>query len=336
MKVVFTEGHRRHDPKHELELGRFVPFKECPARMDSILKAVVGTLTDAVIPPKDHGMEPILRVHTKAYVEWISKGGNPDGVFPDVYAVRDFSNERRIRTEKANKTVESIEGVEFRADGGALGRPGFFCYDTCGIIAEGTFAAAYDAVQVAITAANALLDSGDRAVFALTRPPGHHAHEDLCGGYCFFNNAAIAVRHLIDTYKLERVAILDIDYHHDYPFYWGSSSEIGEGAGKGFNVNIPLPIGTKDAEYVHALKTVVEGRIKDYKPQVVVVSLGVDTFIKDVVGNFCITSECYLDIGKIIGGLSIPTLFIMEGGYDVPAIGTNVSNVLKGFENGWK
>ncbi|KAI8836376.1 hypothetical protein BC829DRAFT_53965 [Chytridium lagenaria] len=112
----------------------------------------------------------------------------------------------------------------------------------------------------------------------------------------------------------------------------GAPSETGEGKGEGFNINIPLPIGTKDAEYVEALTTVVEGRIKDYKPQVLVVSLGVDTFVKDVVGNFCLSTECYFDIGKVIGNLGVRTLFIMEGGYDIPTIGSNVYNVLNGFE----
>ncbi|KAI8836375.1 hypothetical protein BC829DRAFT_53985 [Chytridium lagenaria] len=173
--------------------------------MDSILKALVGTITDAVITSEDYGFDPIYSVHSRDYVEyfrnaynaWVEKGGNPQGVFPDVYAVRDFSNERG--------GVETTDGMEFRADGGALGRPGYYCFDNTGIIAEGTFLAAYDAVQVALTATNKLMETGDQAVFALTRPPGHHAHEDLCGGYCFFNNAAIAVRYLIDIHKLEEL-----------------------------------------------------------------------------------------------------------------------------------
>jgi acetoin utilization deacetylase AcuC-like enzyme len=83
-----------------------------------------------------------------------------------------------------------------------------------GIIVDGTFQAAYQAAQVALTAADILIKNQQQTAFGLCRPPGHHAHEDLCGGYCFFNNAAIATKHLIEEHKVGKVAILDIDYHH--------------------------------------------------------------------------------------------------------------------------
>jgi acetoin utilization deacetylase AcuC-like enzyme len=102
--------------------------------------------------------------------------------------------------------------------------------------------------------------------------------------------------------------------HPDYPMYWGSPSETGIGPGKGYNINIPLPIGTRDEAYLNALAKVVDGALSDYEPDAVVVSLGVDTFKEDVVGNFLLTSECYWEIGKVIGRLKKPTLFIMEGG----------------------
>ncbi|KAJ3063794.1 hypothetical protein HDU98_000427 [Podochytrium sp. JEL0797] len=346
MKVLFTPTHATHNPPHELELGHFVPFKESPARIDSILASLLSHSPTPfpILPPVDHGLAPILRVHTKEYVDyfreayrvWVERGGNRDGVFPDAFAVRGFAR----------------EGV----DGGVGGRPGYFCFDMTGIIAEGTFQAAYDAVQVAVTGCDVLMEKGEEAVFALCRPPGHHAHEDLCGGYCFFNNAAIATRYLIEEKQAAKVCILDLDYHHgngtqvifyadanplyvsihgspDYPMYWGSESEVGEGEGKGFNVNVPLPIGTRDASYLDALKGLVEGRVSEFQADVLVVSLGVDTFVDDVVGHFLLTSECYLKIGALVARVGArKTLFVMEGGYDVAAIGTNVTNVLRGFE----
>ncbi|KAJ3063200.1 hypothetical protein HDU99_004950, partial [Rhizoclosmatium hyalinum] len=204
MKVVYTPIHAKHYPPKELELGQFVPFKETPQRVEQILQSLKSFGNEfELIEPADYGMAPIERVHTKEYIsyfkdayeKWISRGGNRDGVFPDAFAVRDFAN----------------GGKE---TGGMMGMPGYFCFDMTGIIAEGTFEAAVAAVNVVLTAADELVDSSASSVFALCRPPGHHAHEDLCGGYCFFNNAAIAVRHLIETKKIGRVCILDIDYHH--------------------------------------------------------------------------------------------------------------------------
>ncbi|KAJ3117195.1 hypothetical protein HDU96_007623 [Phlyctochytrium bullatum] len=276
MKTIASNIHNQHNPKHEFELGRFVPFKECPARVESILKAIADHRLGPVVQPTDHGIGPVLRIHTKTYV-------------------------------------------------------------------EGTFAAAYEAAQVALSACEALAEElkkkergeeSDKAVFALS------------------------VRHLVEVHKYDSIAILDIDYHHgngtqeifykhknplyvsihgnpDYPFYWGSPDEVGEGEGEGYNLNIPLPLGTRDETYLEALGKAM-ARIREYKPQIVVVSLGVDTFEKDVVGNFFLSGDCYFKMGTLIGEAKIPAVFIMEGGYDVPTIGNNVVNVLKGFEGAIK
>ena len=168
------------------------------------------------------------------------------------------------------------------------------------------------------------------------------------------NNAAIATQYLIDTHNL-KVCILDIDYHHGNgtqcifyskpnpkfislhdsaadPFYWGSAEEKGEGPGLGFNVNIPLASGTGDGAYLAALEAAIQEHVLPYSPDVLVVSLGVDTFIDDPVGTFCITSDCFTSIGKVIGDAGLPTLFVQEGGYDSPELGINVCNVLQGFK----
>ncbi|KAJ3239748.1 hypothetical protein HDU81_005464 [Chytriomyces hyalinus] len=354
MHVVYTATHSKHCPTQELELGRLVPFKETPSRIDAILNALeLFGAAFPIVEPVDHGMDAISRVHSGAYVhylknayrQWVGRGGNPDGVFPDAFAVRTFANSKH----QAQHLDEN-----FPADGGPMGQPGYYCFDNTGIIVEGTYEAAYAAAQVALTAADLLLQS-KQSVFALCRPPGHHAHSDLCGGYCFFNNAAIAVQYILDKQPQSRVAILDIDYHHgngtqdifyqqsnplytsihgypDYPMYWGSPAEKGEGPGMGFNVNVPLPIGTRDPEYLAALAALLEGPIQDYSPDIIVCSLGVDTFVDDVVGNFLLTSDCYTEMGRLIAKTGKPVLFVMEGGYDVLAIGRNVTNVLRGFE----
>ena len=200
-----------------------------------------------------------------------------------------------------------------------------------------------------------LVKAGERAVFSLCRPPGHHAMRDMGGGYCYVNNAAVAAQAFREG-GAGRVAILDVDYHHgngtqsifyergdvlfvslhgdpdqEYPHYAGYADETGAGAGEGRNVNYPMPWGTAWADYGAALDDGI-GKIRDFGPDVLVVSLGVDTFKEDPISKFKLESEDYLRIGEQIAGLGLPTHFVMEGGYAVEAIGVNAINVLLGFE----
>lgn len=211
--------------------------------------------------------------------------------------------------------------------------------------------------QVTLSAAKELL-LYQRATFALSRPPGHHAGSALAGGYCYLNNAAIAARYLQSSSStaeqgLVKIAVLDIDYHHgngtqeifysdpsvlytsihakdDYPYYTGSKEETGYGAGEGFNLNYPLSKGTTDEEYCSVLQAVME-IITKFDPCYLVVSLGVDTYLDDPISDFTLSRKCYTDIGKMIGAVQRPTLFIMEGGYDLDSIGDNVFSILEGF-----
>jgi acetoin utilization deacetylase AcuC-like enzyme len=226
------------------------------------------------------------------------------------------------------------------------GRLGLYAFDGTTPLTAGTWIAAKTGADCAINAAHALR-LGERGTFALTRPPGHHAGADYCGGFCFLNNAALAAQHLLDD-GLERVAILDIDYHHgngtqdifyrrkdvlfasihadprtDYPYYAGYADETGAGAGVGFNLNVPLPRATSAAQWFLALETACV-KMAGFAPQALVVSLGVD--------GFGLASGDFLRIGERIGFLGLPTVFVFEGGSAVPELGINVVNVLEGFE----
>ena len=155
----------------------------------------------------------------------------------------------------------------------------------------------------------------------------------------------------------KRVAVLDVDYHHgngtqsifyhrsdvlfaslhgdprtEYPFFLGHADETGAGAGLGYNANFPLQPGTSWADYAVALDAAC-ARVADYAPDALVVSLGVDTFEEDPISQFKLRSADYLRIGEAIGRLGKATLFVMEGGYAVAAIGVNAVNVLTGFES---
>ncbi|MCL4527809.1 MAG: histone deacetylase family protein, partial [Chloroflexi bacterium] len=181
------------------------------------------------------------------------------------------------------------------------------------------------------------------------RPPGHHAGKDYGAGYCFINNAAVAANYLSAKGK---VAVLDIDYHagngtqdifydrndvltisihgdpdFEYPHFIGFADETGAGAGLGFHRNFPLPAGTDDAEYLEALNEALK-LITVYSPSSIVISAGMDIYEGDLLGKFKITREGIREIGKRIAALNLPSLVVMEGGYDNDALGKNIVTLL--------
>ena len=219
-------------------------------------------------------------------------------------------------------------------------------------IAAGTWDGAYWSAQTALTALDAVL-GGERAAFALCRPPGHHCGADYLGGYCYLNNAAIAAEAAIAAGK--RVAILDVDYHHgngtqdifyargdvlfvsihadpgtDYPFFWGHADETGEGEGEGATLNLPLPRGTDLAAYLPALDTAL-AKIAAFAPDLLVISYGADTFVGDPISQFRLETADYTVLARRIAALGLPTVIVMEGGYAVDALGANVAAFLEGF-----
>jgi acetoin utilization deacetylase AcuC-like enzyme len=213
--------------------------------------------------------------------------------------------------------------------------------------------AARAGAHCALSAAQAVL-AGDRAAFALSRPPGHHAGADFFGGYCFLNNAALAAQHLRNS-GVKKVAVLDIDYHHgngtqacfydrpdvffasihgdprtEYPFYLGHADELGAGAGLGANLNLPLPRGTDFAAWSRALETALTA-IARFGADALVVSLGMDTFAGDPISGFTLQSDDYLRVGARLAQTGLPTVFVFEGGYAVAEVGVNAVNVLEAF-----
>jgi acetoin utilization deacetylase AcuC-like enzyme len=215
----------------------------------------------------------------------------------------------------------------------------------------GTFAAALGGASAALHAAE-LVASGEKRVYVLTRPPGHHAERDRCGGYCYFNNAALAAERLV---KLGKVAVLDLDVHHGngaqhifweradvltvsihgdpaglYPYFSGYADEVGAGAGKGFNLNLPLPPGTTAREYRGALSTALE-TIARFRPAVLVVAFGADTHEADPIGGFKLPTGYFREMGTAIGELGLPAVVTQEGGYSLETIGAAVTGLLGGL-----
>lgn len=340
MLTIYSDDHRLHHGRCELIDGELKPCFEMPARADYVLARVRERQLGEVREPQDHGRAPIERVHALDYLEFLegawarwAKEGVDGDLMPYIFPTRGL---RTVRPDHLH------------------GQLGYYSFDGGAPITAGTWQAIYSSAQVALTGQQAIAD-GANGAFALCRPPGHHAAADLMGGYCYLNNVAIAAQACLDQ-GARRVAILDVDYHHgngtqsifyqrndvlvtsihgdpraEFPFFLGYADEEGEGAGRGFNYNLPLAAGSDWALYSQALDSACQ-RIAAYAPDVVLVSLGVDTFKADPISQFKLDSPDYLRMGARIAALGKPTLFVMEGGYAVEEIGINAVNVLEGFQ----
>jgi len=340
MKTIYNAAHALHRAQHEFFRGEKVPAFEKPERADWVLTAVQAAGLGPVLAPDAHGDATILKVHSESYVrflqgahaEYLALGGTGDA-FPSVWPVRGMRAD--------------VEPRNFAA------RMGLYSFDSGSPLTAGTWAATRGGADCALTGA-ALLAAGEGSAFVLSRPPGHHAGRDFFGGYCFLNQAAIAAQALRDAGSA-RVAILDVDYHHgngtqdifyergdvyfasihgdpltEYPFFLGHADETGRGAGAGCNLNLPLAAGSPVDAWFAALDVALQG-VAAFKPDALVVSLGVDTFEGDPISHFALKTSDYPRVGQAIARLKLPSLFVLEGGYAVAEIGDNVAGVLTGF-----
>ncbi len=339
MKTIYSEKHKLRDAKTELFGGQLVQPFERPSRAQYIHDRISEVGLGPIIPPNEYGMGPILAIHDADFVQFLQDA------WP-LWAAEDFKGEaiptcwpaRRM----SDKKPEFIEGLL-----------GYYALAAETALTETTWDAAYASAQVAITGAHEIL-AGNNA-FSLCRPPGHHAAIDMYGGYCFLNNAAIAAQTLRDN-GMNSVAIVDVDFHHGngtqdifykrddvmfaslhgdpmdaFPHFLGHADEVGDGKGAGFNHNYPMPPGTNFETWRAALKDAL-AKVAAYKPDALIVSLGVDTFETDPISFFKLKSPDFTTYGADIAALNLPTLFVMEGGYDIAEIGLNTVNVLTGFE----
>jgi acetoin utilization deacetylase AcuC-like enzyme len=340
MKVYYSEAHRKHEPPFEVfDGGLRTPYMENPDRMDKILNALHVTDWAEIMEPREFGLDPIYAVHDKDYIdflascwtEWLaSEAIDKSTLLPATFALR-----------RHPQKPTSL-----------LGRAGYYIMDLSACIVEGTYQAALASANCALSAAEAVAD-GEPTAFALSRPPGHHAGKDYAGGYCFINNASVATNWLSTKGK---VALLDIDYHcgngtqdifyeradvltisihadpnFEYPYYAGYANETGAGAGVGFHKNLPLEKGTTDARYLAALEEALN-LIRQFEPKYLVVSAGMDIYAEDPLGTIKVTTEGIGEIGKRISALDLPTIIVMEGGYNQAALGRNIVSFLGEFE----
>ena len=340
MKTIYSKNHILRNSKTELYGGELVKPFERPERMDYILSEIQSRKLGPILDPTVSDIDIIQKVHKRDYVEflnnawqeWLALGLNGEAL-PTVWPSRSMNS---------NEIPTFIEG-----------KLGYYCLANETSISEGTVEGAYEAVKVVLTATDML--EQEKSIFALCRPPGHHASKDQYGGYCFFNNIAIAAEKLIEK-GANRIFILDIDFHHGngtqaifynrsdvffaslhgdpleaFPHFLGHANEEGTGDGLGYNCNYPMPPGTTYETWTKVLDETIS-KIQTFKPDALLVSLGVDTYENDPISFFKLQSNDFFDVGRKIASINLPTLFVMEGGYAIKEIGVNTVNTLKGFE----
>ena len=306
-------------PKHEVHHLREHGYFERPVRVGAIRETLDPTDLFATVAPREHGDKWILGVHEAGFVHYLRsvctrlKAKRP--VYPDTFPIR--------RPDRRPKELPV--------------QAGYYCIDTGTPLYPNAYIAARAAVDTALTAADEIL-AGRRLSYAVCRPPGHHAGRRFFGGFCYFNNAAIAANYLSGE---ARVAMLDVDFHHgngtqdifydrgnvltvsihghpdySYPYFSGYADETGEGAGLGFNHNFPLPPKTDEKKYLPVFDRAL-GMVARFQPDVVVVSLGFDILKGDPTGTFLLGPPTMRTLGQRLMALGRPMLVVQEGGYNL-------------------
>lgn len=338
MRWFFDDRQLAHAPVRELHNGGFTDYAETPARARAIAAALT-TAFGSGAPCFDHGEAPIRAVHSAAYLDFLKAApglwrdaGRPGDVVGYVWPV----------VGRRPLSLSRIDGLI-----------GQFSFDASTPLTPDSYTASYWSAQAALSALGAV-QAGERAAFALCRPPGHHAGADYLGGYCHLNAAAIAAQ-AARAAGAARVAILDIDYHHgngtqdifwargdifyaslhadpvtDYPFYWGHREETGEGEGAGATLNLPLPQGTTLDAFRRAQGTALE-EIARFGPDLLILSYGADTWEGDPISHLKLTTADYAVLARDIAQCGWPIVTVMEGGYAVEALGANVVSFLRGW-----
>jgi acetoin utilization deacetylase AcuC-like enzyme len=344
MKVVATSKHLLHDNTIEVEWGIPQGHWEAPVRAEVIEQALRREPSRfSFLDPTEHGRSPIEAVHDPGLVEFLGR------------AWKDFQNVR-VQREVFPDTIlhpairENMAAAPIPSTVHA--QLGYWCFEIMTPLVEGTYEAARAAVDVALTATDLVL-GGESVSYGLCRPPGHHAPRAAYGGYCYFNNAAISA-HAIAAATGSRVTVLDVDYHHGngtqqifydrddvqyvsihgdpnraYPYLIGYADETGSGRGLGHTLNLPLAADASNDLYGASLTRALEA-VDRFDPAIIVVSLGVDTFERDPIGDFKLTTDAYEQHGAMIAALGRPLVVLQEGGYCVPALGENVRRWLVG------
>ena len=346
MPVVWSDRHRLHEPGGEIWVGVRTPGTELPERAERIRAELVrrgARLVEAEPHPDE-----VLELHDPRLIAYLASAWQ---AWDEAGLTTDPGQDRVVPYLFPHAGL--VGDLEPAVPAAATARAGAFAYDTMTLIGPGTWEAARAAVDTAVTAAD-LVRAGERAAYALCRPPGHHATRTAFGGSCYLNNTAAAAARL--GAAGDRVAVIDIDAHHGngtqsifwesgdclvgsvhvdpgagwFPHFLGFASETGTGAGKGANRNVPLPPGSGDGPWIDAVAELTAWVERD--TDALIVALGVDAAGGDPESPLEVTRDGFRAAGRAFGALGLPTVFVQEGGYDLDTIGPLVAETLLGFE----
>jgi len=340
MKCVFDEAQNAHAPARYLRYGNIIDFPESPERVTRLLAGADKAGLERV-PPRAFERNRLTAVHTERYVDFLANGYAEWSAVPGSY----------VEMMPSIRPLEEPAGYPENI----LGRAGWHIQDFSSAMTGDTWKSVHASAMSALTAAELVL-SGERAAYALCRPPGHHAYDERAGGFCYLNNAAIVAQHLRG--KHGKVAVLDIDVHHGngtqaifydradvltvsihgdpanyYPFFYGYADQRGNAAGEGFNLNLPVPVKSKDEVWQKALGAALQ-RVGDFAPGALVLALGLDAHEADPLAGGGVTTAGFGQMAAMIAGLRLPTVITQEGGYLTPYLGDNLATFLTGFQKG--
>lgn len=335
MKVIDKRMFDEHNPNWKFQLGKDTyQTKDVRERIDKIRSKLATDSRFELVSSREYPERLIARIHP--YHDYIKNTAaslteKDEEFYPDL-----FPGEGANLAKKTNNPLWG----------------GIWCTDAVTPIMKQTYPVAKASAECALTGAEMLAEESEKVVYALCRPSGHHAGPRVFGGYCYFNNAAVAAEYLSNHGS---VAIIDIDYHHgngtqeffeerkfiftasihadtddEYPYFWGYADETGKGQAKGRNLNLPLPKGSGIESYELAVNKVIAA-FKEFKPDYLIISAGFDTHEKDPIGGFMLKTEDYKVLGKKFAELNIPTLICQEGGYNIEVLGDCVHNFVSEF-----
>jgi acetoin utilization deacetylase AcuC-like enzyme len=302
--VIFSPDVKRHHP------GEGHP--ESPARIDAVSRALDSPALSSrieVVAPRPAEKEHVLLVHwERLYDEVMETKG-------------------RERTYLDSDTVASSDTAQV----------------------------AHLAVGTVLTGIERVLEGRLKNAFAVSRPPGHHAKPDKAMGFCFFNNVAVGAMYALTRFQLRRVLVIDFDVHHgngtqkafytspevlyvsthQHPHYPGTGAitEAGKDDGEGFTLNVPMPAGMGDSEYLRVFRDVIVPIGMEYRPELVLVSAGYDAHRDDPLGGMELSAAGYAAMTREILGVAESTcqgraVFALEGGYHLSALSESVASTL--------
>ena len=238
-----------------------------------------------------------------------------------------------------------VEAIRAACEAGGIFEP-----DEVTLGSPGTYDAAMMAAGAVLTGIDAVMDGRARNAFCAVRPPGHHAERDRAMGFCFFNNVAIGARHLQQRHGLRRIAIIDWDVHHgngtqhafyndasvfyfsihQYPLYpqSGRAHETGEGAGKGYTLNVPVAAGSTDTDYERVFRDDLKPALERFQPEFILISAGFDGHHKDPLAGVALTADGFGRLTRMVMGMARQhcgerLVSVLEGGYDPDALATS-------------